>query len=173
LINILQNGRVGIGTATPRDRLEVNGGLVVTGDIQLLGADCAEQFAAAEAGVEPGTVMVLADDGSVRVSCTGYDKKVVGVVAGAGDYRPGMVLDSRPDASGDERLTIALMGKTFCKIDADSAPVEVGDLLTSSDRPGHAMKAADAQRAFGTVIGKALRPLPTGQGLIPILVALQ
>lgn len=173
LISILQNGRVGIGTATPRDRLEVNGGMVVTGDIQLLGADCAEQFAAAQAGVEPGTVMVLADDGLVEVSSTGYDKKVVGVVAGAGDYRPGVVLDSRPDGTDGERLTIALMGKTFCKIDAESAPIEVGDLLTTADRPGHAMKAADAGRAFGTVIGKALRPLAKGQGLVPILVALQ
>ena len=173
LISILQNGRVGIGTATPRDRLEVNGGLVVTGDIQLLGADCAEQFAAADAGVEPGTVMVLGEDGSLRVSDAGYDKKVVGVVAGAGDYRPGVVLDSRPDGDGGERLTIALMGKTFCKIDADGAPIEVGDLLTTADRPGHAMKAGDPERAFGAVIGKALRPLAGGQGLVPILVALQ
>ena len=173
LISILQNGRVGIGTATPRDRLEVNGGMVVTGDIQLLGADCAEQFAAAEADVDPGTVMVLADDGTIRISDSGYDKKVVGVVAGAGDYRPGVVLDSRPDGDGGERLTIALMGKTFCKIDADRAPIEVGDLLTTADRPGHAMKAGDPARAFGAVIGKALRPLRDGQDLIPILVALQ
>jgi hypothetical protein len=35
------------------------------------------------------------------------------------------------------------------------------------------MKAGDRDRAFGAVIGKALRPLAAGQGLIPILVALQ
>ena len=36
-----------------------------------------------------------------------------------------------------------------------------------------AMKAADPARAFGAVIGKALRPMREGCGLIPILVSLQ
>jgi hypothetical protein len=35
------------------------------------------------------------------------------------------------------------------------------------------MKATDPLRAFGAVIGKALRPKKEGKGLIPILVALQ
>jgi hypothetical protein len=35
------------------------------------------------------------------------------------------------------------------------------------------MKASDPARSFGTVIGKALQPLGRGQGLIPILIALQ
>ena len=37
----------------------------------------------------------------------------------------------------------------------------------------YAMKADDPRKAFGAVIGKALRPLGEGQGLIPILIALQ
>ena len=65
------------------------------------------------------------------------------------------------------------MGKVYCKVDAQYASVEVGDLLTTSPTPGHAMKAADPLRAFGSVIGKALRPLDAGQGLIPILISLQ
>ena len=32
------------------------------------------------------------------------------------------------------------------------------------------MKVTDAGKAFGAVIGKALRPLDSGQGLIPITV---
>ena len=51
--------------------------------------------------------------------------------------------------------------------------IEIGDLLTTSPTPGHAMKADDPLKAFGTVIGKALRPLAAGQGLLPILIALQ
>ena len=35
------------------------------------------------------------------------------------------------------------------------------------------LKADDQTRAFGSVIGKALRPLSAGQGLIPVLIALQ
>jgi hypothetical protein len=65
------------------------------------------------------------------------------------------------------------MGKVFCKVDAQFGAVAVGDLMTTSPTPGHAMKAADPTRAFGAVIGKALGPLVEGQRLIPILVALQ
>jgi len=68
---------------------------------------------------------------------------------------------------------VALLGKVYCKVDATAAPVAVGDLLTTSDTPGYAMKATDPQRAFGAVLGKALQPLPAGSGLIPVLVALQ
>ena len=35
------------------------------------------------------------------------------------------------------------------------------------------MKATDPIKAFGAVIGKALRPLKNGTGLVPILIALQ
>jgi hypothetical protein len=46
-------------------------------------------------------------------------------------------------------------------------------VLTTSSTPGHAMRVHNQLKAFGTVIGKALRPLKEGQGLIPILIALQ
>ena len=65
------------------------------------------------------------------------------------------------------------MGKVFCKVDASFGAIAAGDLLTTSTTCGHAMKASDAQQAFGAVIGKAMRPLALGQGLIPILVSLQ
>jgi hypothetical protein len=35
------------------------------------------------------------------------------------------------------------------------------------------MKAVEPAKAFGSIIGKALRTLQAGKGLIPILVALQ
>lgn len=148
------------------------GDVEVSGDIRLLNADCAEDFdVAGSETVEPGTVMVLGEGGGLEPSARAYDKRVVGVVSGAGGYKPGIVLDKRP-APGN-RSPIALLGKVFCKVDAGYAPVGAGDLLTTSDTPGHAMKAADAQTAFGSVIGKALGPLLVGQGLIPVLIALQ
>jgi hypothetical protein len=61
----------------------------------------------------------------------------------------------------------------YCKVDAQYGSVEVGDMLTTSPTPGHAMRALDPLKAFGCVIGKALRPLESGQDLIPILVTLQ
>jgi len=148
------------------------GNVEVTGDVILTGADCAEEFDIAEAvDIDPGTVMVLDQDGALQQSQQAYDKRVAGVVSGAGDYKPGVILDRRQ--SRDNRVAVALVGKVYCKVDAQYAPIEVGDLLTTSPTPGHAMKAEDPFKAFGSVIGKALRSLETGQGVIPILIALQ
>jgi hypothetical protein len=146
--------------------------ITVKTDVVLTGADCAEQFdIEGTAQPEPGTILVIDDEGKLRESSSAYDRRVAGVVSGAGDFRPGIVLDRQPSSQG--RATIALVGKVYCKADADPAPIQVGDLLTTSPRPGYAMKAANATQAFGAVIGKALRPLSSGQGTIPILVALQ
>jgi hypothetical protein len=148
------------------------GDVVVTGDIRLANADCAEDFDIADAdSIEPGTVMVLGDDESLHRSCNPYDKRVAGVVSGAGEYKPGIVLDKQETNSN--RKPIALLGKVYCKVDAGYASIEVGDLLTTSPSPGHAMKASDHSRSFGAVIGKALRSLKGGQDVIPILIALQ
>ena len=142
------------------------------GDIILQNADCAEDFDLAESEPpEPGSVMVLDDEGELRQSEHPYDKKVAGVVSGAGDYRPGIVL-GRNQAS-KSRVALAMLGKVFCKVDATHGPIGVGDLLTTSSVVGHAMRAGDPERSFGTVIGKALCPWRDGLGLIPILVALQ
>jgi hypothetical protein len=143
-----------------------------TGDVVLTGADCAEDFdLSGDESVESGTVVVIDKEGSLRPSQHPYDKKVAGVASGAGDFRPGIVLDRRE--SRENRIPVALMGKVECKIDAQYGPVEVGDLLTTSPTPGHAMKADDPLKAFGAVIGKALRPLESGRQIIPILIALQ
>jgi hypothetical protein len=158
------------GQGAPAGRFE--GDVEVTGDIRLIGADCAEDFdIAGGQDVEPGTVMVLTDEGSLTPSSRPHDKRVAGVVSGAGGYRPGILLDRQ--AVGRARLPVALLGKAFCKVDASRSPIAVGDLLTSSETPGHAMKATDPLKAFGAVLGKALQPLSGGHGLIPILIALQ
>jgi hypothetical protein len=115
--------------------------------------------------------MVIDDTGALRQSDKAYDPKVAGVVSGAGAFRPGIVLDQLADNEG--RTTIALVGKVYCKVDANAGPIAVGDLLTTSDTAGHAMKVIDPLKGFGSVIGKALRPLESGRGLLPILVSLQ
>jgi hypothetical protein len=147
------------------------GNVVVTGDIELPGADLAEQFGVVgEMAAEPGSVVVLAGDDRVRVSDEAYDRRVAGVISGAGSYRAALILDKQ---AGEERRPVALSGKVWCKVEADSAPVGLGDLLTTSATPGHAMCAADPTRAFGAVIGQALGSLKSGRGLLPVLVALR
>ena len=155
----------------------VNGNLTVTGnhtfgDIFVPGADCAEHFDMhGGAALEAGSVVVIDDDGLLRQCENAYDTKVAGVISGAGSYRPGLILDKQ--ASEEVRQPIALVGKVYCKVDAQYSPIAVGDMLTTSPTPGHAMKAADPQKAFGAVIGKALDKFEGGVGMVRILVSLQ
>jgi hypothetical protein len=72
------------------------------------------------------------------------------------------------------RHPVALTGRVWCHADADAGGgIIPGDLLTSAEEPGHAMKAIDRTRAFGAIIGKAMTPLPKGKGLVLVLVSLQ
>jgi hypothetical protein len=163
-----KDGRVRVCRANNDVTVELN---ATSGDIILQNADCAEDFDLADAAADPGSVMVLDDQGRLRQSSEEYDTTVVGVVAGAGGLRPGIVLDR--NASQRPRAPLSMVGKAFCKVDATTAAIATGDLLTSSPTPGHAMRVSDPARAFGAVLGKALRPLAGGTGLIPIVVALQ
>jgi hypothetical protein len=165
-------GKIGGTHCSFNGDVAVTGNVTVDRDITLTNADCAEDFDIASPGTaEPGTVMVLDSKGMLKPSDCAYDKHVAGVISGAGDYKPGIVLDKQHRRR--DRSPVALLGKVFCKVDASDAAIEIGDLLTTSGTPGHAMKATDPIKAFGTVIGKALGHCERGRGLIPILVALQ
>jgi hypothetical protein len=143
-----------------------------SGDIILQNADVAEDFDVRDPeAIEPGTVVVIGDDSKLRASTQSYDRRVAGVVTGTGSPRPGIILGRQ--ASSRSRLPVALVGSVHCLVDATSAPILIGDMLTTSPTPGHAMKADDPARAHGAVIGKALQCQPEGTGTIPILVALQ
>ena len=147
-------------------------GNMTANDFKVHGADVAEDFTVTDYdSVSPGFVMTLNEHGEVESCDRAYDKRVAGVISGAGNYRPGLTLDKQTHEQ--DRMPIALMGKVFCFVDADLGEIEIGDMLTTSPTTGHAMKAHDPSKAFGSVIGKALRPLSHGKALIPILVTLQ
>ena len=151
--------------------IDSDGNVQVAGDIVLTGADCAEHFRVSQPNLEPGTVMVIGADEQLVQSTKPYDRMVAGVISGAGEHRAGLVLGA--GRTEGPHNPIALNGTAYCKADATSFPIDTGDLLTTSSAPGHAMKASDRRRAFGAVIGKALRPLSDGRALVPILIALQ
>lgn len=152
--------------------VKVKGNIDCTGDITLINEDCAEDFYIVNSEtVQPGTVMVIESNEVLCQSSCAYDKRVAGVVSGAGNYKPALILGKKQ--SSENRMPIALMGKVYCKVDAQYGEIEVGDLLTSSPTAGYAMKATDPRQSFGAVLGKALSPLMEGQALIPILVSLQ
>jgi hypothetical protein len=148
------------------------GDIYVTGAIHMLGGDIAEDFDAEDGAVVlPGSVVCIADSGRVGVTTRPYDTTVIGIVAGAPGFRPAVRLDSTPN--GNTRLPVTLMGKVMCLVDATSAPVRAGDLLTSSETSGHAMKIISGERSVGAIVGKALRSLDRGRGLVPVLAMLR
>ncbi len=129
-------------------------GLQVHGAVKATGADLAEHFDGVGC-LEPGDVVRL--DGGRRVvkSDTDGDTRVVGIVS----TQPGVEL-------GKGTVPVALRGTVPCRV---VGPVQVGDLLVPSDRPGHARGAAPAETA-GCLVGKAMEPLPEGVGVISVLV---
>jgi hypothetical protein len=77
------------------------------------------------------------------------------------------------DGQLKDEVPLAIVGIVPCKVTAQDGPIEVGDLLVSSSRPGYAMKGTDRSRMLGAVVGKALEPLGKGIGVIQVLVTLQ
>jgi hypothetical protein len=167
-------GAVGVRVEHPTAPLHVNGTarvavLEITG-----GGDLAESFPVEPAiEAEPGTVAVIDDrkPGTLKVSDTAYDRRVAGVISGAGGVNPGVTLTSSHPPNGKSLVTLA--GCVWCKADATHEPIVPGDRLTTAPVAGHAMKATDDQASSGAILGKAMSPLPDGQGLVMVLVNLQ
>ena len=110
--------------------------------------------------------------GKLRVSTRAYDRSVAGIVAGANGNAPGVILAASRPLAGDT-WPVALSGCVFAWADATKQPIRPGDLLTTSNIPGHAMKASDHFRAQGAIIGKAMSSLARGTGLVLVLVSIK
>lgn len=139
------------------------------------GADLSERFDIGGDSLMPGMVVVIDAEhaGALKQSDRAYDPKVAGIISGAGGVKPGMMMSQSGSAAGG-KLPVALTGRVYCYVDASNDAIEPGDLLTTSNTPGHAMKATDRQLAQGAIIGKAMTSLPAGErGLVLVLVNLQ
>jgi hypothetical protein len=112
------------------------------------GSDLAEYYYTKDDSIEPGDVvsvdgMILA---GVKKSERPYDEKVLGVIS----TEPGMILGG---TSGEGRaVLVALSGRVPVKVSNENGEIKPGDLLTSSNIPGVAIKATEP----GRVIGMAL-----------------
>jgi hypothetical protein len=138
------------------------------------GSDFSENFDIQTPDAQPGMIVSIdpAHPGELAVSAHAYDHAVAGIVSGAGGVKPGMLMGQR-GSKADGRHPVALTGRVYCLVDAGNGAVQPGDLITTSNTPGHGMKATDPARAQGAVIGKAMTGLASGQGLVLVLVSLQ
>ena len=169
------DGNVGVGTTSPDERMHVIGTVKCT-ELKITGgSDIAEPFDVKdEETIQPGMVMSIDPDnpGKLKVAETTYDHCVAGIISGAGGIQPGLLM-SQSGSAADGEYPIAMTGRVYCKADASKGPIKPGDLLTTSEIPGHAMKVTDYTKAHGATIGKAMTCLEQGTGLVLVLVALQ
>lgn len=159
-------------TMTRAGEFTVNGNISATGTINAKYQDVAE-WVPASVEMRPGTVVVLnPEKGSeVMPSAAAYDMMVAGVVSA----QPGLLLGE----ASPSKARIATTGRVKVHVDASAHSIAVGDLLVTSDKPGTAMRSQPIDingRKFhqpGTVIGKALEPLASGEGEILVLLSMQ
>ena len=172
------SGNVGIGT-TPNSnyKLDVNGslnasGAITGGTINAKYQDVAEWVRSSQQ-LSAGTVVVLdhTKPNQVIASSQAYDTRVAGVIS----FQPGITLGEK----GESKVLVATTGRVKVKVDASQAPIQIGDLLVTSDEAGFAIKSMPLDvggvqlHRPGTLIGKALEPLAKGKGEILVLLSLQ
>ena len=148
-------------------------GRLIVPVIQITGADVAEKFPVTDQ-VQPGMVVEIDPDhpGQLRQAKGVYNRRVAGVVSGANGFPAGAILGNLP--GHEDAQPIALTGRVYVWCDASPGAIDAGDLLTTSDTPGHAMKVIDYTRAQGAIIGKAMTGLKKGEtGLVLTLISLQ
>ncbi len=223
-LSIANNGNVGVGTATPAEKLHVAGNFIrvdgggneqaylggdgIGGDIQVGsmnpgintvvmfntvngvmnltardasvrqltirgGADLAEPFQMSHPEIARGSLVIIDEEnpGRLKQSAQAYDTRVAGIISGANGVNAGITLQQEGLLEGGQN--VALSGRVYALADASADAIKPGDLLTSSDIPGHVMRASDHARSQGAIVGKAMSALKEGRGMVLVLVSLQ
>jgi len=154
------DGQVGIGTSNPAFTLDVNG--AIRGNGRVLHTDVAEDYPV-EKNVEYADIVAIGKQttslGKQTIQRLGrsrqaYDEMAIGIVSEHPGYR---IYVNKPDWK-----PVALAGRVPVKANLENGPIAPGDLLTSSSKPGQAMKAVKS----GKVIGIALEAFDSKKGTV-------
>jgi|GEM_PF-6681632 len=139
------------------------------------GSDLAELFdITGSESIIPGMVVAIdaENPGALRIADQAHDKTVAGVISGAGGINSGLVL-GQEGSIADGEYAVALTGRVYVYADSSNGEIEPGDLLTTSNVPGFAMKVTNHDKAQGAIIGKAMTPVDAETGLVLVLISLQ
>ncbi len=151
-------------------------GRITTNELQITGgSDLSEHFDISKhLNPEPGMLVSIdpMNPGQLQISNKAYDRKVAGIISGAGGIKTGMMMGQRGSIANGT-YPVALTGRVYCNAETSQGIIEPGDLLTTSEVPGYAMKVMDHFKAVGSIIGKAMTPLEADKGLVLVLVSLQ
>jgi hypothetical protein len=191
-MRVANTGNIGIGTASPAERLEIYGNLKLStgsagsvifpdGSTQstawtgsLCGGDYAESVGVSgdRTRYEPGDVLVISsgDSDDMSKSSEPYSSLVAGIYS----TKPGLVgkRSTEPEQL-KKQIPMAMVGIVPVKVTSENGAIRKGDMLVTSSMPGYAMRGTDHARMLGAVIGKALEPFNSDKGLIDVLVSLQ
>jgi hypothetical protein len=174
--NIYYNGgNLGIGTSSPTSPIDING----QGAMNCLkirgGCDLSERaIVSPGTDVRAGLILVIdpLNPNMLKLPDGAYDRKVAGVISGANNYPQGIILSNSDNTNG---VPIALVGNVYVWCESVTAPINVGDMITTSGLfKGMGMKAKDMSKSYGAIIGKAMENLPGKKtGYIKVKICLQ
>jgi hypothetical protein len=121
------------------------------------GWDLAEKFDKHDPTLEPGDVVVADPSTPERLirSSAPYERTLLGVIS----EKPGFLLGVAWEDPINP-VALGLAGRVPVKVTLEGGPIHIGDPLTSSSTPGHAMRAMRS----GRVIGVALEGFDGSQG---------
>ena len=179
-------GRLGTGGWPPTPHDSGWGGGLHTWDVEAEGTvwsrqsvqtgakDLAENYRS-DVALEPGDVICLDGTGKkILRTEKRNDRMMLGVIS----RQPGFLLGESHEPDKDPEFPVVLSGRTPCKVVDENGTIRIGDFLTSSSTPGHAMKAEPVMiegRTFfepGTILGKALEGHESGTGVIEMFACL-
>lgn len=124
-------------------------------------ADLAERYES-DAEYEPGTVVIFGGEKEITTTDMQSDYRVAGVIS----TDPGLKLNS---SAGDDKTHpyLALRGRVPCKV---IGPVAKGDLLVTSDTPGHAKSVAGADMGHSVFAKSLTEDKSDGTKIIEVVI---
>jgi hypothetical protein len=172
-------GALFAGRATPDGitnvfRVDANGAVYADGGYHTTGADFAEAFSVKGASAAYAAGDVLTIDQAATRRLTHSSQPYSTLVAGIYSTKPGVLASPYTmDQTPKSDIPLAVVGVVPCKVTTANGAIQPGDLLVTSAHEGYAMKGTDKNKMVGAILGKALEPLQSGDGVIQVLISLQ
>src|SRR5262249_1181634 len=124
--DVYAEGLVGVGQNGSLNAFMRNDGVAAFKIVQITGADFSEKFKVrdTQTKIEPGMVVAIDPEnaGKLVVSAKAYDRRVAGILSGAGGITTGMLM-GQPGTLADGDHAVALTGRVYVWADASKGPI--------------------------------------------------